>query len=42
MDQFAEVFRMSLTEPGVTLIDVPVDYSRNIELFADLHDGVLD
>ncbi|WP_231395744.1 thiamine pyrophosphate-dependent enzyme [Mycobacterium marinum] len=42
MDQFAEVFRMSLAEPGVTLIDVPVDYSRNIELFADLHDGVLD
>ena len=42
MDEFQNVFERSLTESGVTLIDVPVDYSRNTELFAQLHDGVLD
>jgi 3-oxoacyl-[acyl-carrier protein] reductase len=30
------------TEPGVTIIDVAVDYSRNTELFAQLHDGVFE
>ena len=42
MDEFQCVFERSLTESGVTLIDVPVDYSRNTELFAHLHHGVLD
>jgi acetolactate synthase-1/2/3 large subunit len=28
--------------PGVTIIDVLVDYSRNTELFAELHDDVLE
>jgi acetolactate synthase-1/2/3 large subunit len=36
------VFARSLAGPGVTIIDVPVDYSRNTELFAELHDGVLE
>jgi acetolactate synthase-1/2/3 large subunit len=31
-----------VTESGVTIIDVPVDYSRNTELFAQLHDGVVE
>jgi acetolactate synthase-1/2/3 large subunit len=31
-----------LTAPGVTIIDVPVDYSRNTELFAELHQGVVN
>jgi len=26
----------------VTIIDVPVDYSRNSELFAELHDDVFE
>jgi acetolactate synthase-1/2/3 large subunit len=42
MDEFHDTLKRSLTEPGVTVIDVPVDYRRNTELFADLHDGVLD
>jgi acetolactate synthase I/II/III large subunit len=42
MDAFADALRQSLTESGVTIIDVPVDYSRNNELFAQLHDGVLE
>ena len=42
MDAFADALKQSLTQPGVTIIDVPVDYSRNTELFAQLHDGVFE
>jgi len=45
MEEFHDALARSLTksaEPGVTLIDVLVDYSRNTELFAELHDGVVD
>jgi acetolactate synthase-1/2/3 large subunit len=42
MTEFENAFKQSLTEPGVTIIDVHVDYSRNTELFAELHDGVLE
>jgi acetolactate synthase-1/2/3 large subunit len=40
--EFEQAFTRSLTEPGVTIIDVVVDYSRNTELFAELHDDVLE
>jgi acetolactate synthase I/II/III large subunit len=40
--EFDNAFTRSLAEPGVTIIDVLVDYSRNTELFAELHDGVLE
>ncbi len=40
--EFEKVFTRSLTEPGVTIIDVLVDYSRNTELFAELHHDVLE
>jgi len=42
MTEFENAFARSLTEPGVTIIDVPVDYSRNAELFAHLHDDVFE
>jgi len=42
MTEFENAFTRSLTEAGVTIIDVLVDYSRNTELFAELHDGVLE
>jgi acetolactate synthase I/II/III large subunit len=42
MAEFEDAFTHSMTEPGVTVIDVPVDYSRNTELFAHLHDDVLE
>ncbi|OBF21735.1 acetolactate synthase [Mycobacterium kubicae] len=42
MDELTDALNRSLTEPGVTVIDVPVDYSRNTELFQELHDGVVD
>ncbi|MFJ4989325.1 acetolactate synthase AlsS [Streptomyces sp. NPDC088732] len=46
-EQFSKVLGESLSrearvQPGVTVIDVPVDYSRNTELFAQLHEGVLE
>jgi len=40
--EFEDAFTRSLAEPGVTIIDVAVDYSRNTELFAELHHGVLE
>jgi acetolactate synthase-1/2/3 large subunit len=42
LTEFEDAFTRSLAEPGVTIIDVLVDYSRNTELFAELHDGVLE
>jgi acetolactate synthase-1/2/3 large subunit len=47
MDDFESALRASLDrealeEPGITIIDVPVDYTRNTDLFAELHDGVLE
>ena len=39
---FERAVTTALTEPGVTIIDVLVDYSRNAELFAELHDDVLE
>ncbi len=42
LDEFERVFTRSLTEPGVTIVDVRVDYSRNTELFAELHHDVLE
>jgi acetolactate synthase-1/2/3 large subunit len=46
-EQFAKILDEALSrearvQPGVTIIDVPVDYSRNTELFAQLHEGVLE
>ncbi|MFD8077306.1 acetolactate synthase AlsS [Streptomyces sp. NPDC059718] len=46
-EQFAKVLGEALSrearvQPGVTIIDVPVDYTRNTELFAELHEGVLE
>jgi acetolactate synthase I/II/III large subunit len=40
--EFEAAFKQSLNEPGITIIDVLVDYTRNTELFAELHDGVVE
>ncbi len=40
--EFEAALKQSLTEPGITIIDVQVDYSRNTELFAELHDDVVE
>jgi thiamine pyrophosphate-dependent acetolactate synthase large subunit-like protein len=29
MDEFDHAFKQALTNTGITIIDVPVDYSRN-------------
>jgi acetolactate synthase-1/2/3 large subunit len=38
-EEFVPTLKQALTEPGPSLIDVPVDYSHNTELFAQLHEG---
>jgi acetolactate synthase I/II/III large subunit len=38
LDDFGATVRRALAEPGPSLIDVPVDYSRNTDLAAELHD----
>jgi len=39
---FEAVFKQSLTDTGITIIDVPVDYTRSTDLFAQLHEGVFE
>ena len=38
MAEFVSTLETALAEPGVSIIDVPVDYSHNIELGQQLHD----
>ncbi|OBB83753.1 acetolactate synthase AlsS [Mycobacterium sp. 852002-30065_SCH5024008] len=38
LDEFTTTLRQALAEDGPSLIDVPVDYSRNTDLAAQLHD----
>jgi acetolactate synthase-1/2/3 large subunit len=40
--EFENAFKQSLSDSGITIIDVRVDYTRNTELFAQLHDGVFE
>jgi acetolactate synthase I/II/III large subunit len=42
MAEFEAALKQSLNEPGITIIDVVVDYSRNTELFAELHEDVVE
>lgn len=47
LDAFEAELRESLDpaglcDPAVTVIDVPVDYAHNTELYAQLHDGMLE
>jgi acetolactate synthase I/II/III large subunit len=38
VDEFGTTLRRALTEDGPSVIDVPVDYSHNVDLAAHLHD----
>ncbi len=42
MVEFEATLTQSLNEPGITIIDVPVDYSHNTELFAELHEDAVE
>jgi acetolactate synthase I/II/III large subunit len=42
MTEFEAALKQSLNEPGITIIDVLVDYSHNTELFAELHEDVVE
>ena len=37
IDEFENAFKQSLSDPGITIIDAPVGYTRNTDLFAQLH-----
>ncbi|HZA11503.1 acetolactate synthase AlsS [Mycobacterium sp.] len=42
MREFEDAFKQSLNEPGITILDVAVDYSHTIDLYSQLHEGVLN
>jgi acetolactate synthase-1/2/3 large subunit len=42
LDEFASRLTQALGEDGATVIDVPVDYSRNTDFAAHLHDDVFE
>jgi acetolactate synthase I/II/III large subunit len=42
LPEFAAVLKQSLSEDGPSLIDVPVDYSRNTDLAAHLREGAFE
>jgi acetolactate synthase-1/2/3 large subunit len=42
LEEFGSTLREALAEEGPSLIDVPVDYSRNVDLAADLHDDTFE
>ena len=42
LDEFASTLAQALGEDGPSVIDVPVDYSRNTDLAAHLHDDVFE
>ncbi|MFE7127095.1 acetolactate synthase AlsS [Streptomyces sp. NPDC057617] len=41
-DEFVSVLRQALGEDGPSIVDVPVDYSHNTDLAAQLHDEVFE
>jgi acetolactate synthase-1/2/3 large subunit len=42
LEEFDAVLKQALSEDGPSLIDVPVDYSHNTDLGAQLHDGAFE
>ena len=42
MAEFEAALTQSLNESGITIIDLLVDYSRNTELFAELHEDAVE
>jgi acetolactate synthase I/II/III large subunit len=42
LGEFGAVLTAALAEDGPSVIDVPVDYSRNTDLGAHLHDGAFE
>ncbi len=42
LDEFSDTVRRALAEDGPSLIDVPVDYSRNTDLAGHLHDDTFE
>jgi acetolactate synthase-1/2/3 large subunit len=42
LEEFQTVLKQTLSDDGPSLIDVPVDYSHNTELGAQLHEGAFE
>ena len=42
MAEFENIFKQSLSDAGITIIDVPADYTGNTDLFAQLREGVFE
>jgi acetolactate synthase-1/2/3 large subunit len=42
LQDFEAVLKQALSEDGPSLIDVPVDYSHNTDLGAQLHEGAFE
>ena len=42
LEEFEAVLKQALSEDGPSLIDVPVDYSHNTDLGAQLHEGAFE
>jgi acetolactate synthase-1/2/3 large subunit len=42
LDEFSTTLRQALAEDGPSVIDVPVDYSHNIDLAAELHEDTFE
>lgn len=41
LEEFRTVFAQALAEPGVSVVDVPVDYTDNVDLAAHLDEGAM-
>jgi acetolactate synthase I/II/III large subunit len=39
-EDFVPTLKKALAEPGISILDVPVDYSHNTDIGADLHDDL--
>ena len=39
---FVPTLKKALAEDGISILDVPVDYSHNVEIGAELHDDVFE
>jgi acetolactate synthase I/II/III large subunit len=41
-DDFVPTLKKALNEDGISILDVPVDYSHNVEIGAELHEDVFE
>jgi acetolactate synthase-1/2/3 large subunit len=42
IDDFENALKQSPSDDGITIVDVPMDYTCDTELVAQLHEGVFE